>query len=306
MVDGKNVSVGINAIDERYLATLGIALVHGRNFYRSETESCLSEAGGTNHCQAPVALISAATANSLWPQMNALGRRIEIVQDDKTRHSVSVVGVVSDVASGLIFQGKDSTMIYLPTALTPAPTTQNVSSEAPSELMVSVIASERARIVQELHELCLKVSINQSCDPWPLTQLLDRQQLVFVIARNAATALALCALCITLVGLFSVVRFNVANRTHEIGVRLAIGASHERMIAMLLRDLWRQVRLGVVLALPISLLASFAIHRGFGLSANGLLICYGMAIIGLAGAAGIAAWWPARAVRGISPKLALA
>ena len=306
IIDSKNVSVGVNAIDERYLATMGMQLMQGRNFYRTEAEFCSATVSQANTCQTPVALISLAMANSLWPKMNALGRRIEIVDGDNKHRSVTVVGVVSDVASGLIFQGKDSTMMYLPTSLAPTLTAQNLPSDTPRELLISVIASQRVRIIQQLRELCLKESIGQSCDPWSLTQLLDRQQLVFVIARNAATVLALSALCITLVGLFSVVRFNVANRTHEIGVRLAIGACHGHMIAMLLRELWAQVRLGMLIALPISLLASYAIHRGFGLSTRDLLICYSLSIVGLACAAGIAAWWPARAVRAISPKSALA
>jgi macrolide transport system ATP-binding/permease protein len=315
VVDGKAMSLGVNAVDERYFETLGIALMHGRNFYRSETTMPIKARNSV--------VLSAATIKLLWPEANsqssALGRNFDIVDDDQVRTRVTVVGIVKDVVSGMIYRGYDTSMIYLPVTLSTAPlgeasdgiessasTAPRADSEAPRDLIIAVQAGMQSDVIRQLSALCLQAASRQVCTPWSLAQIADRQQLIFKITGSLGSALAISALCITLVGLFAVIRFHVANRTHEIGIRLAIGAHHRTIVWMLLSDLWRQVRLGILLSFPMCIAVSYVIHNSFGLNALGLTQCYFAAIIGLGGSAYLAAWWPALAVRNISPRTAIA
>jgi macrolide transport system ATP-binding/permease protein len=315
VVDGNAMSLGVNSVDERYFETLGIALMHGRNFYRGETTMPIEARNSV--------VLSAATIKLLWPQAasqsSALGRSFDIVDDDQVRTRVTVVGIVKDVVSGMIYRGYDTSMIYLPVSLSTArlgeasdgiessaSTAPRAESDAPRDLIIAVQAGMQSDVIRQLSALCLQTASRQVCTPWSLAQIADRQQLIFKIAGSLGSALAISALGITLVGLFAVIRFHVANRTHEIGIRLAIGARHRTIIWMLLSDLWRQVRLGILLSFPMCIAVSYVIHNSFGLNALGLAQCYFAAIIGLGGSAYLAAWWPALAVRHISPKTAIA
>ena len=68
VVDGQSLPLGMNLVDERYFGTLGIRLTAGRDFRTEEATH-----------RADVAIVSAATAESLWPGRNAIGQRIRLV-----------------------------------------------------------------------------------------------------------------------------------------------------------------------------------------------------------------------------------
>ena len=127
--------------------------------------------------------------------------------------------------------------------------------------------------------------------------------------RRSAVALltvfAVMALSLAAVGLFGLVRYNVAQRTQEIGVRMALGASKRDVLKMVLGEGLRLALLGVV----GGLIAAFALTRVmggllYGVSATDPTTFAGMAIV-LVGVAMFAAWLPARRAVRVDPLVAL-
>jgi len=289
VVDGQSLPLGMNLVDERYFGTLGIRLTAGRDFRTEEATH-----------RADVAIVSAATAESLWPGRNAIGQRIRLVADqsvffDQDRE-VEVVGVAADIASGLLFTGLDQTAVYLPAQL---------GQPLMSDLMIAVDPARVDAVTRELVRLCNERDRAQPCEPWSLTQVAAQQRMPFEIARSVATVLGLVALLISAIGLYGVVRFTVASRTREIGVRVALGATPAGVVKLVLRGALRQVAWGIAIGLPVCLLVSWTLSGALG----GSVAFAPMAYVGvptlLLATALLATVLPARRATRIAPTEAL-
>jgi len=118
-------------------------------------------------------------------------------------------------------------------------------------------------------------------------------------------AFALLALAIACVGLYGTMSYNVARRTGEIGIRMALGAQRGRVVGMILREVLLLVGVGIAVSLPIALVASKAVKAFlFGMKPNDPLALTG-AVVTLASAAILAGYMPARRASRIDPMTAL-
>ncbi len=248
VVDGQSLALGLNMVDERYFGTLGIRFAQGRDFRSEEADH-----------RSDVAIVSAATAASLWPDRNPIGQRLRLVGEAGSfiakDREVEVVGVVADIASGLLFSGHDRNAVYLPAQL---------GQEAMSDLILAIDPARAEAISRDLIALCNERNRAQPCEPWRLTSVAAQQRMPFEIARSVATVLGLVALLISAIGLYGVVRFTVASRTREIGVRVALGATPAGVVQLVLRGALRQVAWGVFLGLPVCLLVSWVLSGPLG------------------------------------------
>lgn len=289
LVGSNSLSLLFNYVDEQHLRTLGLPLLQGRNFRTDEAAN-----------EAPVAMISAATAALLWPNANPLGQRIRFVADindpDARDLDVEVIGVVADIASGLLFTGRDASMVYRPTHLGAANTT---------DLIVAIDASRSQAVVNALIAACNAMDAKSPCLPMPLPEMLAMQRLPFSIARNISTALGLVALLISAVGLYGVVRFTVASRAREIGVRVALGATPAGVVKLVLRGAVRQVLLGIAIGLPLCLGLSFMLSGPLGHSLAFAPLAYATVPALLLATALLATVLPARRATRIAPTEAL-
>ncbi|HUI54556.1 MAG TPA: ABC transporter permease [Bryobacteraceae bacterium] len=118
-------------------------------------------------------------------------------------------------------------------------------------------------------------------------------------------AFALLALAIACVGLYGSMSYNVARRTGEIGIRMALGAQRPRVVKMILRELFLLVALGLAISLPTALVVSKVVESFlFGMKPNDPLALSGAAVT-LASAAILAGYLPARRASRIDPMTAL-
>jgi macrolide transport system ATP-binding/permease protein len=128
------------------------------------------------------------------------------------------------------------------------------------------------------------------------------QEIVFA---RLCTAFALLALAIACVGLYGTMSYNVARRTGEIGIRMALGAQRGRVIWMVLREVLVLAAVGLAIGLPAALAASRLVESFlFGMTPDDPLALAGSAVT-LAGAAILAGYLPARHASRIDPMIAL-
>lgn len=235
--EGRTTLMSYNYVDHHYFETLALP-VEGRGFTVVETSA-----------RAKVAVISQATARKLWPTGSPLGRTFAI---DPTREGAqaagvySVAGVVPDIVSQWLFQGKDSSMIYLPAA----------AGQAGIASTMVRITGNPVKTAAAIRKLCAGVTNATGCEPASLREISAMQRFPFQIAAGIATALGGLALLLTAIGLYSVASYSVVQRRREIGVLLALGASPSRVIRRILSEAWRCVLLGMAAGLPVCLALS--------------------------------------------------
>jgi putative ABC transport system permease protein len=125
------------------------------------------------------------------------------------------------------------------------------------------------------------------------------------VASELAAALGSLALLLAALGLYGVMAFSVAQRTREIGVRMALGAQASRVQLMVIAQGMKLVLIGVLIGVPISMAASQVVKSMlFGLSARDPVTYGGVALL-LAIAGLMACWIPARRAAKVNPMMAL-
>ncbi len=237
-VQGHSTFLSYNYVEHRYFETLALP-VEGRSFTVVETSA-----------RAKVAVVSQATARKLWPTGSPLGQTFSINPPGAERVTAAgvyqVVGVVPDVVSAWLFEGKDSSLIYLPAA----------AGQAGIESAMVRIDGNPVKTAAAIREVCAGVTNATGCEPASLRGASAMQRLPFQVAAGVAGALGGLALLLTAIGLYSVASYSVVQRKREIGVLLALGASPSQVIHRILSEAWRCVVLGVAAGLPICLVLS--------------------------------------------------
>lgn len=262
-----------------HLTTLGIQLREGRVFSDEE------EASG-----ARVAVVTENMARGLWGSSSALGQCV--ILEERDSPCWEVVGIVEPSTLSTITE-EEPWQYYIPIG--------DPSLElgmGPGALFVKARGDPAALIGPIRREL-------RGVDPGirfshvqPLQDLVDPGLRSWVLGATMFTLFGLLALAVAMVGLYSVLTFNVACRTRELGVRSAMGASGGRLLGMVLRQAVSVTGLGIFLGLGLALL----IARGlepllFGTSATDPVVWIGVVGILLLvalGAGAIPAWAAAR------------
>jgi predicted permease len=267
-------------VTPEYFQAMGIPLLGGR---------LLTEQDDGN---APlVALINQTAAQRYWPGQNPLGQRVQIGGGAPWRE---VVGIVGDVKH----QGLDKELnpeVYSAWAQA-APRNGNLVVRGKNVAsLVPALRSQVRELDKELPLSNLRL----------LEEVVERsiaapRSYTLLLAFFAGIALALAA-----VGIYGVMAYGVAQRTHEIGVRMALGAQKRDVLKLVVRQGMRLALLGVA----IGLVAAWALTRLL----KGLLfevnatdpLTFGVIVLLLASVAWLACWLPARRATKVDPLIAL-
>ncbi len=246
---GSAMSAAYNNISPEYFSMLGIPIVRGRNFTPDESAS-----------EIPVAILSAGAAKRLFGNADSLGQTIHLT--GKPVRDLRVVGIAADVVSCCIPYGKDSALLYVPATPSTAGTSLLVRLRAEVE-------GERRRLDAHLGA----IAPGAVEDIHSLDQYLAGGIYPFRAASLIGFAVGGLALLLTISGIYGVLSYLVTQRTKEIGIRVALGATTGTVTALVLKQSLRLAAigmgLGVSLALGLSrLLASQLIFlRTFDVSA---------------------------------------
>jgi predicted permease len=280
----ERVSAGKNIVSREYFQTMGIQIVRGRSFSDADNEQFR-----------PVAVLNQHLADMLWPGRDPIGQRFRSVRGD--RPWVEVVGVTSTGKYRFLFEDPQP-YFYVPIAqeYTGLRVLQARTSMPPEALAPPV---ERAiRAIEPNLPLY---------DVQSMTQALGGGLGFFPVRAGAVSAASfgLLAFALAIVGLYGVISYLASERTHEIGVRMAVGATRHDIVRLVLQDGSRLVLCGLACGLLVTLVCSrFVGSFLFGVSARDPLILAGVAPI-LGCVALIACIIPARGASRVDPLVAL-
>jgi len=197
-----------SAITPDYFSTLRVALLKGRYFANSDGPS-----------SPLVVIINQTLANYFWPREDPLGRKIRFTTAAVDR-TATVVGIVQDVKLYNSTSGKHDRELYAPFA------------QIPSASMGIVVLSraDRATLANAIRSAIWSIDADQPVSlVRPIQDLMDDQYAGFRIITQLMSFFSILAVFLGAIGIYAVMAFNVTQRTHEIGIRMALGA-HPREI----------------------------------------------------------------------------
>ncbi len=226
----------MDTVTPDYFATLGIALLRGRDF-------AATDAAGA----APVAILNESMARGIWGD-DPLGKCFHIASRDAP--CTRVVGVVADSHRMRVTETR-KWVFYLPAAQYP--------EESPSAILLRVRgdAERLASVVQR--ELLAGDSDIKYAVVRPLQERIDPQLRSYRLGAAVFSVFGLLALIVAALGLYSLLAFNVAQRTHEIGVRTALGATRSRILTQILKESVALAAVGIAIGLAVALAAAGAL-----------------------------------------------
>jgi len=281
---GREPVASVNAVTPSYLPVLGLRVTDGRNFTEADRPGSV-----------PVALINESMARALFPGESAVGRRIGS-PDPENRGWLEIVGVVPDTELAIGFIPSSTRfLVYRPLAQE----TWNYASIAvrgprPAEL------TEPVR--QALGELDPDLVLQQLGS---VQQLVERTLGGFSMVNTLLVGFAGLGLFLAAVGLYGVVAHLVAQRTPEIGVRIALGARSPDIAWMIIRSGLRMTLIGAGAGILGSIAINFATRAALPDTPGTDPVVLAAVTALLIAVALIACWIPSRRAARVDPLVAL-
>ena len=275
---------GKNIVGPRYFSTMGITIEHGRRFADEDNERSPS-----------VAIVNRRLAEMLWPGQNAVGRRFSQTGPDGPW--LTVVGVTGT--------GKYRSLFEAPQPYFYVPLTQEYSALRVLHVRTTLPPEALGPAIERtIHGLEPDLPLY---DVQSMTKALDSGYGLFAVRIGArfTVILAWLGLSLAIVGLYGIVSYMANERTHDIGVRIALGAHPSRIAAMVIGDGARLTATGTA----IGLIGAF----GFARALTGLLygvvptdpVSFALASLCVLMVTLVATYLPARRAMRVDPIVAL-
>lgn len=281
--EGERMSFEWEHVTPAYFAALQLPLVSGRVFSDADTPA-----------SARVVVINESFVRKFFGSADqALGKTFSV---GKTKESRLIVGVVKD-AKHFSLHDKPAPIFYTPIFQDAEPAavavyirTHQTPEDAAGTVRSAVTGIDSKLVIDSLQ------SMNSEID----TTLTSERMLSFL-----ASSFGFIAIFIAAIGLYGVLAYSIAQRTREIGVRMALGATRTAVLGMVLREVLTITGLSVGLAIPLSLaLGNFVKSQLFGISyRDPMTLC--MVTLAIATVALLAACVPARRAVRVQPITAL-
>jgi predicted permease len=235
--DESEPSALFNDVSTQFFETLQMKLVSGRDFDDRDTEN-----------STPVAIVNQAMADHFWPHQDVIGKSFTLSW--KPKRTVQIVGIVRNAHTVELTSPFQPT-VYLPlTQHSADAVTLQVRSEGDP---LSLLAPIR-QVITGL----------DSAMPISSVQTMEAQTgntmnglFLFEVAAGLAGGLGLLGLILAVVGVYGVISYSVSQRTQEIGIRMALGATASEILRMISR----QSFLIIAASVPLGLLAAFTVGK---------------------------------------------
>jgi predicted permease len=266
-------------VSDGFFATMGIPLRQGCDFNPTDT--------GTS---TPVMIVNEAFQREFLPHEEALGQLVQ-----KGRREYQIIGVCADAKYASV-RGRMMPTMYLPR-------TQTAMSQACFQVRTALpplsLAPAVRKIVAGLDENIPVRGLTTQADLF--ARSISLEQLCTILCGS----LAILAVLLVCLGLYGLMAYNVARRTGEIGIRMALGARAQDVAGPIVRQALGLTGIGIVVGLPVVLLAVPVLRSVvYGVTPHDPVTIVGAVILLLTVAAG-AAWWPACRAARTDPMVAL-
>lgn len=280
----ERIGVGVHPVNPGYFRAMGIPLLKGRFF---------SEQDGAD--APPVVIINEALARRFWPNEDPIGKEIGVFGGSHSGKFAEVIGVVGNVRyTGLA--GEISLDAYAPYEQVPWPhialAIRTATDPAP---LVTAVRQEVKSLDSELPIYSVRTMEEVTSET-----LAPRRLTLALVGLFALLALVLAA-----VGIYGLMAYTVMRRTHEIGIRLALGAERGQILRLVIRQGMALVLIGVAIgvggALALTRLLSSLL---FGVSPSDP-VTFAFTVLLLTAVALLACYLPARQATKIDPMAAL-
>ena len=275
---------GFNKVGSDYFETMRIPILRGRAIGEQDTET-----------SSRVAIVNETLARRLWPNQDPLGKRF--LNNDDPDKPMEVVGVSHDGKYGWMFEDSRS-YYFLPMAQSFATLhALQVRTLGPPENI-------RLTVEKEIRALDPNLPVY---DVLTMEQSLQGGNGLFLLNIGAAFAAALggLGLILALVGVYGVVAYASSQRTHEIGIRMALGAQRGDVLKMILRQGFGLVLAGIALGLVAAFgLSRYIANMLFNMKPADPVTFGGVALL-LSAVALVACYIPARRATRVDPMIAL-
>jgi len=279
---GKIGQFNLNAVTPEFFATLGTRIIRGRGF---------TDADGPTATRAMVA--SDAMAKALWPGKDAIGQCIRVNAD--TMPCTYVVGIAENIKDRSL-NDDPGFYYYLPTPqFAPQSGGMFVRTRGPAAGHLDAIRRELQ------HEMPGASYVTVT----PFTDVVGGQTTSWRLGATMFVAFGVLALALAAIGFYSVIAYNVAQRTHEMGVRVALGAQSGDVIRLVVGQGVRLGASGVAIGAIIALVAAKWIKPLLFAESPRDPFVFGIVTVTLLAVTVAASWVPARRAARVDPNVAL-
>ncbi len=285
--EGQRAGAPVRVIATDYFKTMGIPLRKGRVFDENDRLD-----------SAPVVIVNERFANKFFPDQNVLGKRIKpgFSADDTGEKMREIVGVVGNVKH-LSLKNDDSPEMYLP------------RTQIPFDIMSLVVRASVSNPAALTSAVRKELAALDGTIPLTSVRIFD-EYISRSLARPRFNALLLSifagtALLLTAIGIYGVMAYSVAQRTNEIGIRIALGAGKNSIFRLVVGQAMTLVAISLVIGLGGAFAATRLLNSLlYGVGASDP-VTFIVIVLLVSAVAFVAAWLPARRATRVDPIIAL-
>jgi predicted permease len=285
------IGIKFNAVSPEFLSVTGTRIMRGRGFTTADNEN-----------RSSVVLINQTMAQKYWPNRNPIGQTVRLLASHAvgSTFDAQVIGVTDNAPISQIGEMPEP-FLYIPWQQ------YRTHLENMGEVTFVLGTHQNAMSIAQNARQAL-IHVDPKLAPMLVTslpELIRYSTGTYQMMAELVSVLGFIGLVLTVVGLYGFLAFRVTQRRHEIGIRMALGASRQATIWLILRDTASMAAIGLAIGLMLALAAArVETSVLFGVRPlDALSLIEALVILAIAMAA--AAWLPARRAASIEPMQAL-
>ncbi len=298
----ENIDASWLKVGPDYFKTVGTPLVRGRVIGEQDTPNSQR-----------IAVVDEKFVRTFFPHQDPIGQHFGFARPQSTA-DYEIVGVVKDTQyrdpSNADQQGQQNPMFFLPFSQWvhfTDPSMQRLEAQSQYALAIELqTTGATGNVGPQVRRTLASIDPNLSIiDMRTFGEQVSRQFNLERLVARLTDLFSLLALLLASIGLYGVTAYNIARRTSEIGIRMALGANRRDVLAMVLRGAFFQIAIGLLIGVPLALATGRIVaNRLFRVGAfDPRVLGAAVAVLALCGL--LAGWIPARRAASIEPVQAL-